>query len=45
MILKLILSIIGAALIWAACDVNRPKEHRIKIHSKLWWLQLILILA
>ena len=45
MITEIILSIIGTTLIWAACDVNRKEESRIKIGSKWWWLQLLLIVS
>jgi len=43
MIAQFILSITGAGLIWAACNVKRKKESRIEIGSKWWWLQVVLI--
>ena len=43
MILKLILPIIGAAFIWAACGIKRDEDSKIKIYSKDFWVQFLLI--
>jgi hypothetical protein len=45
MITEIILLIIGASLICAACDLKRPKEYSLKIGSKWWWLQILLIVS
>lgn len=45
MVQELLMQITAAILIWAACDVKRGKESKVKIGSKWWFLQLVLIVA
>ena len=45
MIQEILMQLTGVILIWAACDVKRKEESKIKIYSKYWFLQLMLITA
>lgn len=45
MIQEILMQLTGAILIWAACDVKRKEESKVKIGSKYWFLQLVLIIA
>ncbi len=40
---NLLISIIGCGFIWLACDMGRKEESQIKLFSKYWWLQVLLI--
>jgi len=36
---------IAGALLWAAIDVKRKSDSKVKMYSKWWWLQFILIVS
>ena len=39
-----ILAIVAYVLIFAACDVNRNEESKIKMFSGYWLIQLLLVM-
>tara|TARA_R110000737_G_scaffold352303_1_gene397739 strand:+ start:411 stop:593 length:183 start_codon:yes stop_codon:yes gene_type:complete len=42
-VVEFIIGIVGYFLIFMACDVNRPPEHKIKLFTWPWALQVLLV--
>lgn len=41
---QFILNLIGSFLIWSAVDIYREEDSKVKIWSKEFWIQCILII-
>lgn len=45
MISSLLFGILAGAMMWAAADVKRKDDSRVKIYSPYWWLQMALFVG
>ena len=45
MFIEICLQLVAWVLIWAACDIGRKKESKIKPFSQNWFLQYLLLVT